>query len=87
MVSHRREGIRTEMASHELTPRFRLDASRAIDWKRSCTWPGAGSGPGREKGALTRALSEVDSLDMLALGGFCGCDMMSRDLHVGTRRF
>lgn len=84
MTSHNREGIRTEMASQELTPRFRFEASRAIDWKRSCTWPGAGSGPGRENGALTRALSEEDSLDMLASGGFCGCDMMSRDFARGN---
>lgn len=84
MASHRREGIRTEIASHELTPRFRLEASRAIDWKSSCTWPGAGSGPGRENGALTRTLSEEDSLDMLASGGFCGCDMMSRDFARGN---
>jgi hypothetical protein len=54
------------MASHERTPTFRFAASFAIVWKSSLAWLGAGSGPGREKGALTSALREADSFDMIA---------------------
>lgn len=59
-------GLRlTEMASHGFVPTRCCSASRAIRAYTSAMPRGAGTGPGRAKGALMSALSDGESFDML----------------------